>query len=51
MSERYEFIEVYTSDGVGVIQLNRPKQLNALNRKMVRKLLTAMEQFDRNEEV
>ena len=38
-------------DGVGVIILNRPKQLNALNRKMVSEIVTAMEEFDQNDEV
>ena len=51
MSEPYEFIEAYTSDGVGVIQLNRPKQLNALNRKLIREIITAMEHFDQNNHV
>ena len=35
----------------GVIELNRPEQLNALNRKMVSEIVTAMEEFDQNEEV
>lgn len=33
-----QFIETSISDGIGYISLNRPKQLNALNRIMVRKL-------------
>ena len=51
MSEPFEFIEVYSRDGVGVIILNRPKQLNALNRKLVSEIVTAMERFDQNDEV
>ena len=35
----------------GVIKLNRPKQLNALNRKMVSEIVMALEEFDQNEEV
>lgn len=46
-----EYIEVHHEDGVGVIELNRPKQLNALNRKMVKEILTVMEMFDQNDEV
>ena len=38
-------------DGVGVILLNRPNQLNALNRKMVSEIVMAMEEFDQNDEV
>ena len=49
MSEPFEFIEVYSRDGVGVIILNRPKQLNALNRKLVSEIVTAMERFDQND--
>ena len=41
MSEPFEFIERILRDGVGVIILNRPKQLNALNRKMVSEIVTA----------
>ncbi|WP_394236055.1 enoyl-CoA hydratase/isomerase family protein [Niallia oryzisoli] len=47
----FEYIERYIEDGVGVIQLNRPRQLNALNRKMIREIVTALEQFDQNDEV
>ena len=47
----FQFIERYIEDGVGVIKLNRPKQLNALNRKMVSEIVTALEEFDQNDEV
>ncbi len=47
----FQYIERYIEDGVGVIKLNRPKQLNALNRKMIREIITALEEFDRNDEV
>ncbi len=47
----FEYIERFIEDGVGVIQLNRPRQLNALNRKMIREIVTALEQFDQNDEV
>ncbi|MBB6443613.1 enoyl-CoA hydratase/isomerase family protein [Bacillus benzoevorans] len=45
----FEFIEVSIDEGVGIIELNRPKQLNALNRSMVREIVTALEQLDGNE--
>ena len=47
----FQYIERYIEDGVGVIKLNRPKQLNALNRKMVSEIITALEEFDHNDEV
>lgn len=47
----FEYIERFIEDGVGVIKLNRPKQLNALNRKMIREIITALEEFDHNDEV
>ncbi len=47
----FQYIERFIVDGVGVIKLNRPKQLNALNRKMIREIITALEEFDRNNEV
>ena len=43
MSEPFQFIEGIFEDGVGVIILNRPKQLNALNRKIVSEIVTAIE--------
>ena len=47
----YEFIETSLEGSVAIIELNRPRQLNSLNRKMVRELLEAMEGFDRDEQV
>ena len=47
----FEFIEISTMEGVGVIELNRPKQYNALNRKMVKEIVMAMELFDQQDEV
>ena len=47
----FQFIERYIEDGVGIIKLNRPKQLNALNRKMVSEIVMALEEFDQNGEV
>jgi len=43
----YGLIEVRTEGGkVGVIQLNRPKQLNALNEQLMDELGTALKAFD-----
>ena len=47
----FEFIKTSVTSGTAVIELNRPRQLNALNRKMVGEIVEAMETFDRNEEV
>jgi enoyl-CoA hydratase len=47
----FEFIEINIEDGVGFIELNRPKQYNALNRRMVKEIVEALELFDRNDEV
>ncbi len=46
-----QFIETSIEDGIGFITLNRPKQLNALNRQMVSEIVSAMEAFDRNPQV
>ncbi len=43
----YELITVRTeADKVGIITLNRPKQLNALNDQLITELSTAMQAFD-----
>ena len=43
----YEFIQVHTeADKVGVITLNRPKQLNALNPDLMIELGKALTDFD-----
>lgn len=47
----FEFIETSTQSAIGFIELNRPKQYNSLNRKMVREIVEALEAFERNEEV
>ncbi|MDT9026064.1 enoyl-CoA hydratase/isomerase family protein [Rossellomorea yichunensis] len=51
MSKEYEYIVVSERDGLGFIELNRPKVLNAINRPMVSELVNAFEAFDRNESV
>ena len=48
----YEFIQVSTEAGkVGVITLNRPKQLNALNNELMDELGQAMKAFDADEAI
>lgn len=47
MSEQsYENIQVETRDRVGVITLNRPKALNALNEQTMREVVAAAQGFD-----
>jgi enoyl-CoA hydratase len=47
----YENILVEVRDHVGLIQLNRPKALNALNNALLHELMDALEAFDRDESV
>lgn len=48
----YETIEVRTeADKVGVITLNRPKQLNALNDQLMNELGAALKAFDADEKI
>ncbi|RYY93290.1 MAG: enoyl-CoA hydratase [Comamonadaceae bacterium] len=48
----YELIEVRTEGGkVGVITLNRPKQLNALNNQLMDELGAALKAFDADEAI
>lgn len=47
----YETILVETKDKVGVITLNRPKALNALNDQLMNELGQALNQFDQNEQI
>lgn len=45
----YEHILVTTAEGVGIITLNRPQVLNALNQVLMEELATAMEAMDRDD--
>jgi enoyl-CoA hydratase len=48
----YEFINVHTeADKVGIITLNRPKQLNALNGQLMVELGQALKAFDADESI
>ncbi|MFD2638721.1 enoyl-CoA hydratase/isomerase family protein [Piscibacillus salipiscarius] len=49
MSKKY--INAYIEDSVGVVQLNRPDVLNALNRQMVDEIVETLEMYDRDEKV
>jgi enoyl-CoA hydratase len=47
----YQDILVWTEGRVGVVQLNRPKVLNALNRNIMGEIMSALEAFDAAEDV
>jgi len=42
----YQFVLTETRDNVGLVRLNRPKELNALNATLMEELMTALEDFD-----
>ncbi|MDY7220709.1 enoyl-CoA hydratase-related protein [Halalkalibacterium halodurans] len=46
-----DFIQSWTEGAVGVIQLNRPKVANALNRQMVQEIVEQAERYDRDQEI
>ena len=47
----YETILVETRERVGLIRLNRPKALNALNQTLLSELMSALEAFDADENI
>src|SRR5437867_5864076 len=47
----YENILVETHDGVGLIRLNRPQALNALNAALIAELGQALAQFDQDQKI
>ncbi|CAG9621935.1 enoyl-CoA hydratase/isomerase family protein [Sutcliffiella rhizosphaerae] len=51
MSKEYTFIEVSNQASIGIIKLNRPNVLNAINRPMVTEIVKATEAFDRDDSV
>jgi len=46
-----ELITVHTEGGVGIVTLNRPKQLNALNDQLMDELGAALQAFDADEAI
>ena len=47
----YEHILVEREDGVGILTLNRPDQLNAMNRKLSGELHDAVKQMDTDDAI
>src|SRR5947209_9494905 len=47
----YQYILVDRDERVGIVTLNRPKELNALNFQLVSELAEALDTFDRDEEI
>lgn len=47
----YQYILVERDENVGIVTLNRPKQLNALNTHLVQELASALEEFDRDDTI
>jgi enoyl-CoA hydratase len=52
MAEKeYQYILVEREERVGIVTLNRPKELNALRTDLVSELANALEEFDHDEEI
>lgn len=51
MSDQFEYIEASKEGQLGLITLNRPQVLNALNRQMISEILTAMESYDADNDI
>ncbi|MEO9027186.1 MAG: enoyl-CoA hydratase-related protein [Ktedonobacteraceae bacterium] len=51
MPENYQYIVVERDEQVGIVTLNRPKELNALNFQIVAELASALGAFDRDESI
>jgi len=47
----YELILTETHEHVGLIKLNRPQAMNALNNQLMRELMDALETFDKNDAI
>lgn len=47
----HEYILTRTEGRVGLVQLNRPKAMNALNRGLMQELMAALEAFDADENI
>lgn len=51
MSENYQYILVERDERVGIVTLNRPKELNALSTSVVAEMAHALGEFDRDESI
>src|SRR5438128_2372351 len=52
MTEKnYQYILVERDERIGIVTLNRPKELNALNIHLIGELADTLEDFDRDEEI
>jgi enoyl-CoA hydratase len=51
MTLTYQNITTAVEDQIGVVTLNRPKVLNALNHELMDELVKALEAFDRDDEI
>ncbi len=47
----YQNILTFKEEGIGIIKLNRPKVLNALNRELMKEVSYAIENFENDKEV
>lgn len=48
---QYQTIQLAVADGVATLTLNRPERMNAFNGPMIRDLLAAFDETDRNDDV
>ncbi len=51
MTENYRYILVERNENIGIVTLNRPESLNALNMTLVGELAQALYEFDQDESV
>lgn len=47
----YQHINIYTRESVGIIELNRPKSMNSLNRQLIKEVLHQLEIFDEDSSI
>src|SRR5437016_10000751 len=47
----YQYILVERNEHIGIVTLNRPKELNALNFSIVSELANALEELDRDQTI
>lgn len=51
MEKKFEYVLVEVLEEIGIVKLNRPQQLNALNRKLVEELIEAIQGFNQDERI